>query len=130
MNPNPVCIFGHQINKEQLKDLFFCCYQMKFPCYHTIDTVIFLLNVLTDFLTIIKYRKRDINKILSEYAEMIRAIQLDFIRQTTQIHLWGLGSWDVDTKTHMMAYDQQLKNFTTMHYEEAFYRRMRKYFVM
>jgi hypothetical protein len=28
------------------------------------------VNVLTDFLTIIKYRKKDINKILSEYAEI------------------------------------------------------------
>ena len=48
------------------------------------------VNVLTDFLTIIKYRKKDINKILSEYAEMIRAVQLDFIRQTTQDNLWGI----------------------------------------
>ena len=29
------------------------------------------ITVLTDFLTIIKYRKNDINKILSEYAEML-----------------------------------------------------------
>jgi hypothetical protein len=33
--------------------------------------------VLIDFLTIIKYRKKDINKILSQYAEMIRAVLLD-----------------------------------------------------
>ena len=30
----------------------------------------------------------------------------------------------------MMAYDKQLKEFTTMYYGEAFYRRMSKYFVM
>ena len=48
------------------------------------------VNVLTDFLTIIKYRKKDINKILSEYAEMIRAVQLDFIRQTTQDTFMGI----------------------------------------
>jgi hypothetical protein len=48
------------------------------------------VNVLTDFLTIIKYRKNDINKILSEYAEMIRAVQLDFIRQTTQDTFMGI----------------------------------------
>jgi hypothetical protein len=35
------------------------------------------VTVLTDFLTIRKYRKKDINKILSEYAEMIRAVLLD-----------------------------------------------------
>ena len=48
------------------------------------------VNVLTDFLTIIKYRKNDINKIVSEYAEMIRAVQLDFIRQTTQDTFMGI----------------------------------------
>ena len=36
----------------------------------TIDTVIFLLKVLIDFLTIKKYRKNDINKILSECVEI------------------------------------------------------------
>jgi hypothetical protein len=50
---------------------------------------------------------------LSEYAEMIRAVQIDFIRQQHKIHLWGLGSWDADTKTHLMDYDKQLKDFTT-----------------
>jgi len=48
------------------------------------------VNVLTDFLTIIKYRKNDINKIVSEYAEMIRAVQLDFIIQTTQDTFMGI----------------------------------------
>jgi hypothetical protein len=38
------------------------------------------VNVLTDFLTIRKYRKNDINNILGKYAEM-RAVHLDFIRQ-------------------------------------------------
>jgi hypothetical protein len=32
---------------------------------------------------------------------------------------WGLGSWDPAAKEHMMAYDKQLKDFTTMFYEEA-----------
>jgi hypothetical protein len=36
-----------------------------------------------------------------------------------KIHLWGLGSWDADTKTHLMAYDKQLKDFTTMFGEES-----------
>ena len=40
------------------------------------------VNVLTDFLTIREYRKNDINKILSEYAEMIRAVQLDYQTKT------------------------------------------------
>jgi hypothetical protein len=48
------------------------------------------VNVLRDFLTIRKYRKKGINKILSEYAEMIRAVQLDFIRQTTQDTFMGI----------------------------------------
>jgi hypothetical protein len=48
------------------------------------------VNVRIDFLTIIKYRKKDINKILSESAEMIRAVQLDFIRQTTQNTFMGI----------------------------------------
>ena len=43
---------------------------------------------------------------------MIRAVQLDFIRQITQDTFMGLGSWDADTKTHLMAYDKQLKDFT------------------
>jgi hypothetical protein len=29
------------------------------------------------------------------------------------ISCWGLGSWDADTKTHLMDYDKQLKDFTT-----------------
>ena len=56
------------------------------------------VNVLTCFLTIIKYRKKSINKILSEYVEMIRAVQYDYIRQKHKIHSCGLGSWDADTK--------------------------------
>jgi hypothetical protein len=32
---------------------------------------------------------------------------------------WGLGSWDPAAKEHMMAYDKQLKDFTTMYDEEA-----------
>ena len=31
----------------------------------------------------------------------------------------GLGSWDPAAKVHMMAYDKQLKDFTTMYDEEA-----------
>ena len=58
---------------------------------------------------------------------MIRAVQYDFIRQTTQdtsdkqhkIHSWGLGSWDPAAKEHMMAYDKQVKDFTTMYDEET-----------
>jgi hypothetical protein len=73
-----------------------------------------VVNVLTDFVTIIKYRKRGINKILSEYVEMIRAVPLDYIRQKHKIHSWGLGSWDADTKTNVMDYDKELKDFTTM----------------
>jgi hypothetical protein len=72
------------------------------------------ITVLIDFLTIIKYRKKDINKILSECVEMIRAVLLDYIRQKHKIHSWELGSWDADTKTHVMDYDNQLKDFTTM----------------
>ena len=41
-----------------------------------------------DFLTIVKYRKNDINNILGSFQ--------------------GLGSWDAATKAHMMAYDKQL----------------------
>ncbi|MGA9171451.1 MAG: hypothetical protein WBZ20_15035 [Nitrososphaeraceae archaeon] len=32
---------------------------------------------------------------------------------------WGLGKRDIDTKTHRMAYDTQLKNFTAMYDEET-----------
>jgi len=46
-----------------------------------IDTVIFPLKRPYRFSDNNKYRKKDINKILSEYAEMIRAVQLDIIRQ-------------------------------------------------
>jgi hypothetical protein len=35
------------------------------------------------------------------------------------IPTWGLGSWDPAAKEHMMAYDKQLKDFTTMYDEEA-----------
>jgi hypothetical protein len=45
---------------------------------------------------------------------MIRAVQIDFIRQQHKIHLWGLGSWDADIKTLMMAYDKQLHGYTTI----------------
>ena len=32
---------------------------------------------------------------------------------------WGLGSWDPAVKEqHMMTYDKQLKDFTTMYHEE------------
>ena len=48
-----------------------------------------------------------------------RAVLLDYIRQKHKIHSWGLGSWDADTKTLMMAYDKQLKEFTTMYDKEA-----------
>jgi hypothetical protein len=48
---------------------------MKFPCYHTTDTVIFLLKVLIDFLTIIKYRKKDVNKILGSLRDWVRGIR-------------------------------------------------------
>jgi len=48
-----------------------------------------------------------------------RAVLLDYIRQKHKIHSWGLGSWDADTKTLMMAYDKQLKDFTTMFGEES-----------
>jgi hypothetical protein len=49
---------------------------------------------------------------------MIRAVLSDFIRQKHKIHLWGLGSWDIDTKALMMTYDKQLQDFTTMFGEE------------
>ena len=36
-----------------------------------------------------------------------------------KISSWGLDSWDPAAKAHMMAYDMQLKDFTTMYDEEA-----------
>ena len=39
--------------------------------------------------------------------------------KTAKISSWGLGSWDPATKEHMMAYDKQIKDFTTMYDEEA-----------
>ncbi|MGA9170644.1 MAG: hypothetical protein WBZ20_10935 [Nitrososphaeraceae archaeon] len=55
---------------------------------------------------------------MSEYAEMIRAVQYDFIRRTTQYTLMGISSWDPVAKAHMMAYDKQLKDLSTMYDEE------------
>ena len=60
--PHHIYIYISIITIISTKDPFFCAI-MKFPCYH--NTVIILLNVLIDFLTIIKYRKKDINKILN-----------------------------------------------------------------
>ena len=39
--------------------------------------------------------------------------------KNSKISSWGLGSWDPAAKEHMMAYDMQLKDFTTMYDEEA-----------
>jgi hypothetical protein len=33
--------------------------------------------------------------------------------------LIGTFRWEVEAKAHMMAYDKQLKDFTTMYEEEA-----------
>ena len=44
---------------------------------------------------------------------------LEKFQKQHKISSWGLGKRDVDTKIHMMAYDTQLKNFTTMYDEEA-----------
>jgi len=59
---------------------FFSCYKDNAPLPPKM--VNSFVNVLTDFLTIREYRKNDINKILSEYAEMIRAVQLDYQTKT------------------------------------------------
>jgi hypothetical protein len=60
---------------------------------------------------------------LSEYAEIpykrLEPFSLILSDKQHKIHLWGLGSWDADTKTHLMAYDKQLKDFTTMFGEES-----------
>ena len=37
------------------------------------------------------------------------------VQKQHKISSWGLGSWDPATKEHMMAYDTQLKDFTTMY---------------
>ena len=47
---------------------FFSCYKDNAPLPPKM--VNSFVNVLTDFLTIREYRKNDINKILSEYAEI------------------------------------------------------------
>ena len=39
--------------------------------------------------------------------------------KNSKISSWGLGSWNPATKAHTMAYDMQLKDFTTMYDEEA-----------
>jgi hypothetical protein len=36
-----------------------------------------------------------------------------------KISSWALGSWGPAAKAQMMAYDKQLKDFTTMYDEEA-----------
>jgi hypothetical protein len=36
----------------------------------------------------------------------------------------GLGSWDPAAKEHMMAYDKQIKDFTTMFDEGQFSRKV------
>jgi hypothetical protein len=39
----------------------------------------------------------------------------DCCAKTAQDIFMGLGSWDQAAKEHMMAYDMQLKGFTTMY---------------
>ena len=41
------------------------------------------------------------------------------VQKQHKISSWGLGSWDPAAKEHMMAYDKQLKDFTTIYDEEA-----------
>ena len=41
------------------------------------------------------------------------------LQKQHKISSWGLGSWDPAGKAHMMAYDKQLKDFTTMYDEET-----------
>jgi hypothetical protein len=41
------------------------------------------------------------------------------LQKQHKISSWGLDSWDPAAKAHMMAYDKQLKDFTTMYDEEA-----------
>jgi len=36
------------------------------------------------------------------------------VQKQHKISSWGLGSWDPAAKEHMMAYNMQLKDFTTM----------------
>ena len=41
------------------------------------------------------------------------------VQKQHKISSWDLGSWDPAAKEHMMAYDKQLRDFTTMLDEEA-----------
>ena len=41
------------------------------------------------------------------------------VQKQHKMSSWGLGSWDPAAKAQIMAYDKQLKDFTTMYDEEA-----------
>ena len=43
------------------------------------------------------------------------------VAKTAQDIFMGLGSWHPAAKEHMMAYDMQLKDFTTMYEEETIF---------
>jgi hypothetical protein len=43
------------------------------------------------------------------------------VAKTAQDIFMGLGSWHPAAKEHMMAYDMQLKDFTTMYEEKTIF---------